>query len=106
MECGKNNTQNDLITTRIATKGDLWFHVKGVPGSHVVVMCGGNDVSDETIIFAARLAAKNSKAATSSNIPVDYTPIKFVKKPNGAKPGMVIYTTNKTVFVTPQEENL
>ena len=103
---GKNNTQNDLITTRIATKGDLWFHVKGVPGSHVVVMCGGNDVSDETIIFAARLAAKNSKAATSSNIPVDYTPIKFVKKPNGAKPGMVIYTTNKTVFVTPQEENL
>lgn len=103
---GKNNTQNDLITTKIATKGDLWFHVKGIPGSHVVVMCCGNDVSDETVLFAARLAAKNSKASTSSNIPVDYTPIKFVKKPNGAKPGMVIYTTNRTVFVTPQEENL
>ncbi len=103
---GKNNTQNDLITTRIATKGDLWFHVKGIPGSHVVVMCSGNEVSDETVIFAARLAAKNSKAATSSNVPVDYTPVKFVKKPNGAKPGMVIYTTNKTVFVTPQEETV
>lgn len=100
---GKNNTQNDSITTRLASKGDLWFHVKGIPGSHVVVMCGGNDVSEETVLFAARLAAKNSKASTSSNVPVDYTPIKFVKKPNGAKPGMVIYTTNKTVFVTPEE---
>ena len=101
---GKNNLQNDYITTRLCSKNDLWFHVKGIPGSHVVVVCDGNIVSDETIVFAARVAAKNSKAANSSNVPVDYTPIKYVKKPNGSKPGMVIYTTNKTVFVTPTEE--
>lgn len=105
---GKNNTQNDYITCSLASKGDMWFHTKNIHGSHVVVLCGGEPISDETIIFAARLAAKNSKAAGSSNVPVDYTPIKYVKKPNGAKAGMVIYTTNKTVFVDPykEEENL
>ncbi|MBP3706331.1 MAG: NFACT family protein [Clostridia bacterium] len=97
---GKNNVQNDYITTRLASKNDLWFHTKGIHGSHVVLFCGGGKVSDETILFAARLAAKNSKAALSSNVPVDYTPIKNVKKPAGSKPGMVIYSTNKTVFVT------
>ena len=66
-----------------------------------MVFCGGNPVSDETLLFAAHLAAAHSKAAGSSNVPVDYTPVKFVKKPAGAKPGMVIYTTNKTLFVTP-----
>ncbi len=99
---GKNNLQNDYITCKLASKNDLWFHVKNMAGSHVVVFCGGGEVSDETIEFAATLAAKNSKAASSSNVAVDYTPIKYVKKPNGAKPGMVIYTTNKTVFVTPE----
>lgn len=103
---GKNNIQNDYITTKLASKKDLWFHTKNIPGSHVVIMCDGEDVSDETILFAASLAAKNSKAANGANIPVDYTPIKFVKKPTGAKPGMVIYTTNKTVYVTPKEENI
>ncbi len=103
---GKNNTQNDLLTTKIASKGDMWFHTKGVPGSHVVVFCDGKPISDETIILAATLAASNSKASTSSNVAVDYTPIKFVKKPSGAKAGMVIYTTNKTVFVTPEKEKL
>lgn len=101
---GKNNTQNDYITTRLATKGDMWFHVKNIAGSHVVVFCSGNELTEDTIIFAATLAASNSKAADSSQVPVDYTPIKFVKKPSGAKPGMVIYTTNKTVFVTPKKE--
>ena len=96
---GKNNLQNDYLTTRLASKSDLWFHTKDIPGSHVIVMCNGKPVSDETILLAARLAAKNSKAAASSKVPVDYTPVKFVKKPNGAKAGMVIYTTNKTVFV-------
>ncbi len=100
---GRNNVQNDYITTRLASKNDTWFHVKGIPGSHVIVMNGGCEISDETLLFAAGLAAKNSKAASSSNVPVDYTPVKFVKKPSGAKPGMVIYTTNKTLFVTPQE---
>ena len=101
---GKNNKQNDLLTTGIASKQDLWFHTKDIAGSHVIVMCGGQAVSDETVLKAALLAAKNSKAANSSKVAVDYTPIKFVKKPNGAKPGMVIYTTNKTIFVNPTEE--
>ncbi len=100
---GKNNTQNDLLTTKTAAKNDMWFHVKGVAGSHVVVFCGGEPISDETVLYAARLAAQNSKAAASSNVAVDYTPVKYVKKPNGAKAGMVIYTTNKTVYVTPNE---
>lgn len=102
---GKNNLQNDYITCTLASKGDMWFHTKNIHGSHVVVFCGGAEISEETIVFAASLAAKNSKASTSSNVPVDYTPIKYVKKPSGAKAGMVIYTTNKTVFVTP-EDNL
>ena len=98
---GKNNTQNDYLTTRLASKNDLWFHTKDIPGSHVIVMCEGKEVSDETILQAATLAAKNSKAKESSQVPVDYTPVKFVKKPNGAKAGMVIYTTNKTVYINP-----
>ena len=101
---GKNNRQNDLITTQIASKLDLWFHTKDIAGSHVLVMSGGKVVSDQTVLQAATLAAKNSKAAASSKVAVDYTPVKFVKKPNGAKPGMVIYTTNKTIFVNPTEE--
>lgn len=100
---GKNNRQNDYLTTVLAAKNDLWFHVKNIPGSHVILMCSGGEVSDATVMKAAALAAANSKAADSSQVPVDYTPVKFVKKPNGAKPGMVIYTTNKTVFVTPQK---
>lgn len=98
---GKNNLQNDYITTKLASKSDMWFHVKNIPGSHVVIFSGGNEISNETLLFAAKLAAKNSKAATSSQVPVDYTNIKNVKKPSGAKPGMVIYTTNKTIFVNP-----
>lgn len=100
---GKNNLQNDYITCTLASKGDMWFHTKNIHGSHVVVFCGGQELSQETIILAASLAAKNSKASSSANVPVDYTPIKYVKKPNGAKAGMVIYTTNKTVFVTPED---
>ena len=102
---GKNNLQNDYITCTLASKGDMWFHTKNIHGSHVVVFCGGAPISDETILFAARLAAKNSKAASSGNVPVDYTPIKYVKKPSGAKAGMVIYTTNKTIFLT-LEDNI
>ena len=103
---GKNNRQNDYLTTVLANKGDLWFHTKNIPGSHVIVFCDGKDVSDETILKAATLAAQNSKAADSAQVPVDYTPVKFVKKPNGAKPGMVIYTTNKTVYINPKGDTL
>ena len=99
---GKNNLQNDYLTTKLGNKNDMWFHTKGIAGSHTVVFCDGKPLSDETILQAALLAAKNSKAKDSSSVAVDYTPIKYVKKPNGAKPGMVIYTTNKTVYVTPE----
>lgn len=103
---GKNNLQNDYITTKLASKSDMWFHTKNIPGSHVVVLCNGKELSNETIIKAATLAAYNSKAQNGEKVAVDYTLIKYVKKPSGAKPGMVIYTTNKTVYVTPKEENL
>lgn len=102
---GKNNKQNDYLTTTVATKNDLWFHTKNIPGSHVLLLCGGKDVCEETILQAALLATQNSKASNSSNVAVDYTEVKYVKKPNGAKPGMVIYTTNKTIYVTPKGEN-
>lgn len=101
---GKNNLQNDFITTKMASKNDMWFHTKNIHGSHVVVFSQGGDLSDETILFAAKLAAKNSKASSSSNVPVDYTQIRYVKKPSGAKPGMVIYTNNNTIFVTPESD--
>ena len=103
---GKNNLQNDYITTKLSSKKDLWFHTKNIPGSHVVVMCDGDEVSDETLLLAATIAATNSKASASAKVPVDYTNIKNVKKPNGAKPGMVIYTTNKTVYATPDKKYL
>ena len=82
----------------------MWFHTKNIHGSHVVLKNGGKDISDETLKLCGMLAAKNSRAKDSSNVPVDYTPIKYVKKPAGAKPGMVIYTTNKTLYVTPWEK--
>ena len=100
---GRNNIQNDYLTTKLASKNDMWFHVKNIPGSHVIVFCEGGAVSDETVLKAAKLAALNSKAANSTQVPVDYTYVKNVKKPSGCKPGMVIYTTNKTVYVDPKE---
>ncbi len=101
---GKNNLQNDYITCTLAKKGDIWFHTKNIHGAHTVIFTEGRTVDEETLLFAAKLAAKNSKAAFSSQVPVDYTDIKYVKKPSGAKAGMVIYTVNKTLFVTPEEE--
>lgn len=101
---GHNNIQNDYITTRLADKNDTWFHAKNIHGSHVIVKNAGGDISEETLLFAAKLAAENSRAKNSSNVPVDYTAVKFVKKPAGSKAGMVIYTTNKTVYVTPREK--
>lgn len=99
---GRNNKQNDYLTCKMAHNNDLWFHTKNIHGSHVVLRYENErEFTDDAIIEAARLAAKYSKASESENVPVDYTPIKFVKKPAGAKPGFVIYTTNKTVYVTP-----
>ena len=96
---GKNNFQNDTLTFKIAAPNDIWLHTKNITGSHVVIRCGNIEPSEETLIFAAQLAAKFSKAAGSSNVPVDYTKIKFVKKPSGAKPGFVIFTNQKTFYV-------
>ena len=99
---GKNNKQNDLLTLRLAKNSDMWFHTKDIHGSHVVLCYEhGREFTDDAILHAARLAAKYSKASESSKVPVDYTLIKYVKKPSGAAPGMVIYTDNKTVYVTP-----
>ena len=90
-----------MLTLKTAGKEDIWLHTKDIPGSHVIIFTEGKEVPEETIIFAARLAAKNSKASGGSNVPVDAARVKYVKKPSGAKPGMVIYTHNRTFFVTP-----
>lgn len=101
---GKNNTQNDYLTLKMANSSDIWFHTKNIHGSHTVIKLGINkDVPDSTILFAAQLAAYYSKARESSQVPVDYTHIKNVKKPNGAKPGMVIYDSYNTLYVTPHD---
>jgi len=101
---GRNNKQNDKLTLKIAEKTDIWLHTKDIPGSHVIICAEGNDVSDETIIEAAVLAAYHSKGKNSAQVPVDYVEVKFVKKPAGAKPGMVIFTNNRTLYVKPDEE--
>lgn len=102
---GRNNKENDILTLKTASKSDLWMHTKDIPGSHVILMTGGINVDDldaETIYEAASVAAFHSKARTSENVPVDYVPVRFVKKPQGAKPGMVIFTNNRTVWVDPK----
>lgn len=103
---GRNNKQNDILTCKTAEKTDIWLHTKDITGSHVIIRTNGNaEPPDETILYAARLAAFHSKAKNSSQVPVDYVLIKYVKKPSGSKPGMVIFTNNRTVYVTPLNPN-
>ena len=99
MLCGKNNTQNDFITFKIADKSDVWFHAKNRPGSHVVMLCGGVEPSEQDYTDAAMIAAFHSKASGDAYIEIDYTFVKNVKKPNGSKPGFVIYHTNYSTLV-------
>ena len=100
---GKNNTQNDKLTLKFANSSDMWFHTKNIHGSHVLIKLGTDkNIPEQTMLEAAGLAAYFSKARESSNVPVDYTIIKNVKKPNGAKPGMVIYDSYNTVYVNPK----
>ena len=103
---GRNNLENDWLTMKFASKTDVWMHTKDIPGSHVIVRSGdGRNVDDlpaELIYEAASIAAYHSKAGGSDNVPVDYVPVRYVKKPNGSKPGMVIFTHNRTVYVTPK----
>ncbi len=98
---GRNNVQNDELTFRIAEKQDIWFHVKDVPGSHVIMVTDGEEPSERDYTEAAELAAHYSKA-TGHLVAVDYTAVKNVKKPQGAKPGFVIYKTNYTAYVKPK----
>ena len=100
---GRNNKQNDEVTIRMSYSTDIWLHTKNIPGSHTLIRTNGSgEVPDSTILEAAQLAAYYSKAKNSAQVPVDYTQIKNVKKPNGAKPGFVIYEKNNTVYVTPK----
>lgn len=101
---GRNNKQNDKLTLKTAAKTDIWLHTHNIPGSHAIIVTNGETPPDSTIEEAAIIAAVNSKAKDSSQVPVDYCLVKFVKKPVGAKPGMVIFTNNKTLYVTPDKE--
>ncbi len=99
---GRNNRQNDELTFKLARKDDIWLHAQKVHGSHVIIAANGRQVPDDTITQAAQLAAFHSEAAQGQNVPVDVTPVKQVKKPSGAKPGMVVYYTYRTVYVDPK----
>ncbi len=103
--CGKNNLQNEYITHKLAAKNDYWFHAKNTPGSHVLLVTGGREPTDLDFTRAAQIAAFYSKAE-GDNIAVDYTLAKNVKKPAGGKPGLVIYHTNWTAYVTPDEKTI
>ena len=103
---GRNNRQNDLLTTRLAYKTDLWLHVQKAHGSHVIIACAGAEVPDQTVTEAAELAAWFSQARQGRNVPVDLCPVRQVKKPAGAKPGMVVYENYRTVYVNPCEPRL
>ena len=100
---GRNNRQNDQLTLREADYRDLWFHTQKIHGSHVILCTGGQEVDSADLSEAAEIAAYYSQARESGNVPVDYTAVKHVKKPAGARPGMVIYHTCQTVYVTPEE---
>lgn len=98
---GRNNKQNDKLTLKTASKTDLWLHTKDIHGTHTIVVAEGKEIDDTTLLEAAQITAYHSKAKNSSQVPVDYTLVKNVSKPAGAKPGMVIYVKNKTIYVTP-----
>ena len=107
--CGRNNKQNDKLTLREARKEDIWFHTQGFAGSHTLLVTGGKEleeIPDRTIEEAAMIAAFNSKARSAALVPVDYTQIRNVRKPAGAKPGMVIFDHYFTLYITPEEEKV
>lgn len=101
---GRGNVQNDQLTMKDSQKGDIWFHTQNIPGSHVVIRTDGKPVPERTLEEAAKIAAYNSKAKQSSLVPVDYTEIRNVRKPAGARPGFVLYVNYQTAVVTPDEE--
>ena len=98
---GRNNRQNDQLTLKTASKNDIWLHTQNIPGSHVILVTDGAEPSETAIREAAVLAAYHSKARDSAQVPVDFTKVRFVKKPGGAKPGMVIFTNQQTLYIKP-----
>ncbi|MDD4377322.1 MAG: NFACT RNA binding domain-containing protein [Eubacteriales bacterium] len=100
---GRNNKENDILTLKTAGNKDYWFHTKDIPGSHTILLTEGRKITETAIFEAAAIAAYHSKGRSSENVPVDYVLCKYVKKPAGAKPGMVIFHNNKTVWVNPKE---
>lgn len=103
---GKNNYQNDYISTRLGVDEDCWLHVKDIPGSHVLVVANGRFITEDTLLEAGMLAAWHSKAKNSENVPVDYVEFRYLKKPKKAKPGMVIFTNQNTMYVTPNKDKI
>ncbi len=103
---GRNNLQNDQLTLKDSHREHIWLHTKDVPGSHVIIQATFPEIENITVIEAAEIAAYHSKARYSSQVAVDFTEVKFVKKPKGAKPGKVIYNDFKTIFVTPEETKI
>ncbi len=99
---GRNNRQNDTLTLRESHKNDLWFHTKDIPGSHTILKTEGREATDEAIMDTARICAYYSKARESSQVPVDFTLVRYVSKPQGSPPGRVIYTDQRTLYVTPE----
>ncbi|MCX4370338.1 MAG: NFACT RNA binding domain-containing protein [Dysosmobacter sp.] len=103
VQVGRNNRQNDKLTLKDADRRDIWLHTQKIHGSHVILRCAGRSPTEEDVAQAAMLAAWFSQARESGNVPVDYTEVRNVKKPAGGRPGMVVYTTYRTVNVTPEE---
>lgn len=103
---GKNNYQNDYISTRLGVDEDCWLHVKDIPGSHVLVVANGRFITEDTLLEAGMLAAWHSKAKNSENVPVDYVEFKYLKKPKKSKPGMVIFTNQNTMYVIPNQDKI
>ena len=101
---GRNNEQNDRLSLKTASKGDIWLHTQKFPGSHTVIVTQGREVPEETLVEAAIIAAYHSRARQSSGVPVDYTQVRNLKKPQGARPGKVIYHVYSTLYVTPDRD--
>ena len=101
---GRNNRQNDRLTAKDAEKWDIWLHTQRIHGSHVILCTGGAQPDEQSIAEAASLAAYFSQAQNSTKVPVDFTQVKYVKKPAGSPPGFVNYTNYKTILADPSEE--
>ena len=103
---GRNNMQNDKLSLKTAQKSDMWLHTQKIPGSHVIIVSDGKEISDDAIVEAAEIAAYHSKARDAKLVPVDYTYVKHLKKPQGAPPGKVIYHVYYSVNVTPDRDKI